>query len=102
MRVQEKFEIDQSWSESVNSLIALPTSSTSQVSKRDETILSLQSELDATQQEFEHCNEELNQREQEVSELKGTVSKMEANIRQLKAEQNSSNEQVRGCLEGQQ
>ena len=66
-----------------------------QVAKRDETILSLQSELDATREEYETCSSELLEREQEVAELKGKLSKLEVELKGVKAERESGENKVR-------
>jgi predicted nucleic acid-binding Zn-ribbon protein len=65
------------------------------VSKRDEAILSLQAELDATQQEYENCTSELEQRDKEVAERKSNIVKLEADVRAMKTQMENANEKVR-------
>ena len=65
-----------------------------QVAKRDETVLSLQSELDATQQEYETCSAELSERETEVAEMKTKIGQLEAELKDLKAQRESDESKV--------
>ena len=65
-----------------------------QVAKRDETVLSLQSELDATQQEYETCSAELSERETEVAEMKTKIGQLEAELKGLKAQRESDESKV--------
>lgn len=69
-----------------------------QVAKRDETILSLQSELDATQQEYVTCSTELSERETEVAEMKAKIGKMELEIKELRARRESVEDKVKEGL----
>lgn len=69
-----------------------------QIAKRDETILSLQSELDATQQEYVTCSTELSERETEVAEMKAKIGKMELEIKELRARRESVEDKVKEGL----
>lgn len=64
------------------------------MAKRDETILSLQSELDATQQEYETCSSELSEREREVKDLRGKLNKLEVEVESLKTQRESDENKV--------
>lgn len=55
----------------------------------------MQSELDATQQEYETCNSELSEREQELSEFKGKLTKLEVELKGIKAQRESDENKVR-------
>lgn len=65
------------------------------MAKRDETILTLQSELDATQQEYETCSSELSEREREVKDLRGKLNKLEVEFESLKTQRESDENKVR-------
>ena len=65
-----------------------------QVAKRDEAILSLQSELDATQQEYITCSTELSERETEVTEMKAKIGDLESKLKELRAQQKSDEDKV--------
>ena len=65
-----------------------------QVAKRDETVLGLQSELDATQQEYETCSAELSERETEIAEMKTKTGQLEAELKGLKAQKESDESKV--------
>lgn len=65
-----------------------------QVAKRDEAILSLQSELDATQQEYITCSTELTERETEVTEMKAKIGDLELKLKELRVQQKSDEDKV--------
>ena len=71
---------------------------TTQVAKRDETILSLQSELDATQQEYETLSTELSERETEVAEMKAKIGELDKELKGLRAQRESDENKVQCCL----
>ena len=69
-----------------------------QVAKRDETILSLQSELDATQQEYETLSTELSERETEVAEMKAKNGELDKELKGLRVQRESDENKVKCCL----
>lgn len=75
---------------------------TSQVAHKDGIILNLQSELDATQQEFENTVEELGQKDQELAKLKGLMRDMQSEIKELKSDREEHIEKVRQLIEFKQ
>ena len=57
-----------------------------QVAHKDGLILNLQSELDATQQEFENTVEELAQKDEELSKLKSLVRETQTELKEVKSD----------------
>ena len=65
-----------------------------QVAHKDGIILNLQSELDATQQEFENTVEELGLKEEELNKLRNMMKDVQAEMKEMKSDGEENLEKV--------